>query len=146
MNMNKSSQEWDYKRIERQLRYNGIDNALKVMKRGYPARVPYATIYDRYHGNVTNPLIKNYGPELFTRAIIAGFGVNEDEYELGLTKIFFKPNKAFIVEQIMSTSNKDKSLSKEQDLRITRWIIMRRIQQIIGVCRAFLFLKCMKQK
>ena len=91
-----------------------------------------------------NPLIKNYGFELFSQAILAGFGVDEDEYELGLTKIFFKPNKAHMVHDIMDASSQ--VISKEADLRITRWIVMKRVNQIIGLSRTFLHLKYMKQQ
>ena len=143
-NMNKSADEWDEDRIERQLKYNGIAEALIVIKSGYSARVPYSTLYDRYHGNITNPLVNNFGVELFCHALLFGFGVDSEDYELGLTKIFFKPNKGNILDDIMNESGKP--LRKEIDLRITRWVIDKRINQIIGICKAFLLIKYNKLK
>ena len=138
-NMNESADEWDTERIERQLKYNGIVEALRVIKLRYSVRVPYSVLYDRYHGNISNPLIKNFGAELFCQALLAGFGVDWEDYELGLTKIFFKTNKQNMLDVIMNEAGKP--LRKEIDLKITRWVIYKRINQIIGVCKAFLLIK-----
>ena len=69
-NQQKSKSVWSEDVVEHQLRCGGLVEALKVLKLGYPTRVPYATLYDRYHGNVTNPLIKNMGPEGFSTALL----------------------------------------------------------------------------
>merc|ERR1711997_1050918 len=82
-----------------------------------------------YHGNVTNPLIKNMGPEAFSTALLIAFDVSENDYELGLTKIFFKPAKA------------GKPLSDDQNAKITKWVVQKRIKQMVGTCRSFLELR-----
>eukprot|EP01083_Nonionella_stella_P291786 992606_1 len=138
-NMQKSSTIWTEAVVEHQLRCGGLVEALKVLKLGYPTRVPYKTLYDRYHGNVTNPLIKNMGPEAFSTALLIAFDVSENDYELGLTKIFFKPAKAAVLDVIMSQAGKP--LSKEQNEKITVWVVKKRIKQMIGSCRAFLELR-----
>merc|ERR1719220_1955340 len=45
-NANKSPSEWNQAHVEKQLRCGGIVEALKVLKLGYPTRVPYSTLYD----------------------------------------------------------------------------------------------------
>ena len=85
-NMQKSSTIWTESVVEHQLRCGGLVEALKVLKLGYPTRVPYSTLYDEYHGNLTNPLMKNMGPVTFSSALLIAFDVSEEDYELGLTK------------------------------------------------------------
>merc|ERR1712048_526753 len=138
-NMQKSSTIWTESVVEHQLRCGGLVEALKVLKLGYPTRVPYSELYDRYHGNVTNPLIKNMGPEAFSTALLIAFDVSEDDYELGLTKIFFKPAKAAVLDTIMSQAGKP--LSAEQNDKITKWVVQKRIKQMVGTCRSFLELR-----
>merc|ERR1712154_20534 len=138
-NMQKSSTIWTESVMEHQLRCGGLVEALKVLKLGYPTRVPYSELYDRYHGNVTNPLIKNMGPEAFSTALLIAFDVSENDYELGLAKIFFKPAKAAVLDTIMGQAGKP--LSTEQNDKITKWVVQKRIKQMVGTCRSFLELR-----
>merc|ERR1712087_888360 len=138
-NMQKSSTIWTEAVMEHQLRCGGLVEALKVLKLGYPTRVPYSELHGEYHGNVTNPLIKNMGPEAFSTALLIAFDVNEEDYELGLTKIFFKPSKAAVLDTIMSQAGKP--LSTEQNEKITKWVVQKRIKQMVGTCRSFLELR-----
>eukprot|EP01084_Bolivina_argentea_P300716 518610_1 len=79
------------------------------------------------------------GPEAFSIALLIAFDVCENDYELGLTKIFFRPSKAMVLDTIMS--NAGKPLSKEQNDKIAVWVVEKRIKQMIGLCRAFLELR-----
>jgi len=138
-NMQKSSTIWTEKVVEHQLRCGGLVEALKVLKLGYPTRVPYSTLYDAYHGNTTNPLLKNMGEQTFSSALLIAFDVEEQDYELGLTKIFFKPAKAAVLDTIMSASGQP--LSTDQNAKITKWVVAKRVQQMMGSARSFLFLR-----
>merc|ERR1719510_629551 len=90
----KSPMEWDGAHVEKQLRCGGIVEALRVLKLGYPTRVPYDTLYDRFHAAIENPLIRNLDPAGFAEAILMAWDVTKKDYELGLTKIFFKHRQA----------------------------------------------------
>eukprot|EP01084_Bolivina_argentea_P300715 518608_1 len=76
------------------------------------------------------------GPEAFSIALLIAFDVCENDYELGLTKIFFRPSKAMVLDTIMS--NAGKPLSKEQNDKIAVWVVEKRIKQMTGLCRTFL--------
>jgi len=138
-NMEKSAKKWDERVVEHQLRCGGLVEALKVLKLGYPTRVPYSTLYDGYHHAVTNPLIKNMGPEAFSTALLIAFDVAEEDYELGLTKIFFKPSKAAVLDTIMAQAGRP--LTDDQSQKITRWVVQKRLKQTIGLCKTFLELR-----
>merc|ERR1712130_613543 len=126
-NSQKSKDIWDERIVEHQLQCGGLLEALKVLKLGYPTRVPYNLLYEKFHSSVDNPLIKNMKPEAFSTSLLIAFDVKEEDYELGLTKIFFKPSKAAVLDTIMSQAGKP--LSTEQNDKITKWIVSKRCNQ-----------------
>merc|ERR1719334_210036 len=135
-NWNKSAREWDNVLVEDQLRSGGLIEALRVLKLGYPTRVPYQRIWDKFHGKISNPLINNLGQMGFAEAVLMAFGVDRTTYELGLTKIFFKPAKAAILDTIMASAGKP--LSAEQNALITAFVQQKRMKQVVGACKVFL--------
>merc|ERR1719440_2128921 len=103
-NWNKSAKEWHNVLVEDQLRSGGLIEALRVLKLGYPTRVPYKKIFDKFDGKIKNPLVNNLDQMGFSEAILMAFGVDSSTYCLGLTKIFFKPAKAAILDTIMASA------------------------------------------
>merc|ERR1719283_539791 len=79
-NWNKSAKEWDNVLVEDQLRSGGLIEALRVLKLGYPTRVPYKTLWDKFHGKIQNPLINNLGQMGFAEAVLMAFGVDSSTY------------------------------------------------------------------
>merc|ERR1719397_743982 len=142
-NKKKSSKEWNPKLVEKQLRCGGLLEALQVLTLGYPTRVPYDTLYQKFHGVIDNPLIKNLGSSAFAEAILIAWEVTKADFELGLTKIFFKPAKAAILDEIMDQAGKP--LTKKQNDRITNWVVGKRVRQLVGsfkaMCRVVLLVK-----
>jgi len=135
-NWNKSKAEWDDTLVEDQLRSGGLIEALRVLKLGYPTRVPYQKIWDKFHGKIKNPLVNNLGQMGFAQAVLMAFGVDQTTYELGLTKIFFKPAKAAVLDEIMASA--DKEMTAEQNAMIVKFVQEKRTKQMIGVCKVFL--------
>merc|ERR1719323_334933 len=135
-NWNKSKTEWDDVLVEDQLRSGGLIEALRVLKLGYPTRVPYQRIWDKFNGKIKNPLVNNLDQMGFAQAVLMAFGVDTSTYELGLTKIFFKPAKAAVLDTIMASA--DKPMSAEQNNMIKKFIQDKRTKQIIGGIKVFL--------
>merc|ERR1719450_1070445 len=133
-NKQKSKEVFVRQVVEDQLRSGGILEALRVLKLGYPTRVEYNVLYARYQGKIDNPLVNNLPPNKFAAAVLIAFGVNREEYELGLTKIFFKPAKAQILEEIM---NQEEPLTEEQNQRILDWLAQGRIKQLMGALKVY---------
>merc|ERR1719461_520473 len=129
-NKNKSPKEWDEGHVEKQLRCGGLVEALQVLTLGYPTRVPYDTLYDKFHGVIDNPLIKQLQSAAFAEAILVAWEVTRADYELGLTKIFFKPAKAAVLDEILDMAGKP--LTPEQNARITKWVVGKRVRQLLG--------------
>lgn len=135
-NWNKSAKEWDDVLVEDQLRSGGLIEALRVLKLGYPTRVPYQKIWDGFHGRIQNPLVNNLNKMGFAEVVLAAFGVNPAFYELGLTKIFFKPAKAAVLDTIMESAGK--TLTPEQNAMIEKFVKMKRMKQLIGCAKVYL--------
>merc|ERR1719189_24369 len=135
-NWNKSSKEWDDVLVEDQLRSGGLIEALRVLKLGYPTRVPYQKIWDGFHGKIQNPLVNNLNKMGFAEVVLSAFGVDTSFYELGLTKIFFKPAKAAVLDTIMA--NAGKPLTAEQNAMVEKFVKVKRMRQLIGTCKVFL--------
>merc|ERR1719336_2529283 len=72
----------------------------------------------------------------FAQAVLMAFGVDATTYELGLTKIFFKPAKAAVLDEIMASA--DKPMTEEQNTMIVKFVQEKRTKQMIGVCKVFL--------
>jgi len=135
-NWNKSSKEWDDVLVTDQLRSGGLIEALRVLKLGYPTRVPYKSIWDKFHDKLKNPFVANLDMMGFAEAVLMAFGVDKSTYCLGLTKIFFKPAKAAILETIMKSA--DKPMSGDQIALIKKFNQEKRLSQMIGGCKIFL--------
>merc|ERR1719410_2158275 len=135
-NWNKSSKEWDDVLVEDQLRSGGLIEALRVLKLGYPTRVPYQVLWDGFHGKIQNPLVNNLNKMGFAEVVLAAFNVDTSFYELGLTKIFFKPAKAAILDTIMA--NAGKPLSAEQNALIDQFVKTKRMKQLMGCVKVYL--------
>merc|ERR1719499_2877530 len=135
-NWNKSKSEWDDVLVEDQLRSGGLIEALRVLKLGYPTRVPYQRIWDKFHDKIKNPLVATLGQMGFAQAVLMAFGVDATTYELGLTKIFFKPAKAAVLDDIMASA--DKPMSAAQNELIMKFVQEKRTKQILGTCKVFL--------
>merc|ERR1719510_2293030 len=135
-NWTKSAKEWDNTLVEDQLRSGGLIEALRVLKLGYPTRVPYQRVWDKFNGKIKNPIVNNLDQMGFAQAVLMAFDVDDTTYELGLTKIFFKPAKAAVLDTIMASA--DKPLSDEQNKKIVKFVQQKRMRQIVGACKVFL--------
>merc|ERR1719420_2678086 len=128
-NWNKSSKEWDDVLVEDQLRSGGLIEALRVLKLGYPTRVPYKKIYDKFNGKIKNPLVNNLDQMGFAEAVLMAFNVDNTTYCLCLTKIFFKPAKAAVLDTIMKAAGQP--LNAEQNALITKFVQTKRMKQVV---------------
>ena len=129
--------------IKQQLKCNGIIQVCKILKYGYFASITYKELYKKFYGKCRglNPLLKNSGDLMtFSQALLAGFDlINGDKYALGKTKIFFKYKNTQLINLILT--NPDDAMLKLKNDKITSWIVNRRINQIIGICKILIKLK-----
>ena len=117
-----------------ELRVGGLVEALRVLKEGYPTRVLYDEIYKLYHHKIDHPLIQRLPVNKFAAAVLIAFDVQTTDYELGLSKIFFKPAKADVLDEIMEKADE---LTSEQMARIINWLAIGRRKALFGCLKVF---------
>lgn len=93
-----------------QLKCSGTLEAVELMQRGYPSRIPFEDIYSRYAplmpdfvkelGSILNGSGQELRPSQFVEAIAMAFGLEEADYQLGQYKIFLRSGKAAFLEEL----------------------------------------------
>jgi myosin-5 len=113
--------------VLQQLRNGGLVEALRILKCGYPSRCTYEQLHSRY-GKALTSLPKNMNKRDFCEAILAAFELDKQEYQLGLTKVFFRPNQGEFLEMIM----KEESVTPEICALIKAHIVKKRVVRFAG--------------
>jgi myosin heavy subunit len=132
-NSTQSSNKYVSSYVRPQLRCGGLVEALRMLKLGYPSRVPFEQVYERYAPliNVGSPWVNRRN---FCEAVLIAFGLGPSEYQLGLTKIFFRPGKQEFLNSVLRRS-KD-PVTPEIANKIISIVKKRRLQRIVGTVRA----------
>ena len=121
-NQFKQPRTFDREYFVPQLRCGGLIEALRILKLGFPSRVSYNEIHSRYGHVIPMKLT----PRDFTEAMFLAFGLNQKEYQLGLTKVFFRPGKQEFLEEVL----KDPELSPEMQTKIRSLIFKKRMSRV----------------
>ena len=100
-NGDKKAGDYNSPYVLNQLRCGGLIEALRVLKLGYPTRVPYDQLYERYGKILHEHMGGDVNKRDFCEAILFAFDLERADYQLGLTKVFFRPNKQEFMEKIL---------------------------------------------
>eukprot|EP00808_Paulinella_micropora_P013586 g76738.t1 len=130
-NAGKQPNDFDKEYIMPQLECGGIIEALRILKCGYPSRCNYDDIFSRY-GEILKPTPPNLNKRDFCEAVLrhAGEPLDPSEYQLGLSKVFFKPGKQAWLETLLQG---DRQLSPEAVLAIKTFLLSKRLRRARGV-------------
>jgi len=131
-NQFKRPQMFDAEYVRPQLRCGGIIEALRVLKLGYPSRVPYADIHGRFgHLLKHSPSSSHSNQKDFAEAVFLAFGLDPKEYQLGLTKVFFRPGKQEFLETVLSQADSS-SISPDTIRRIASIMVRKRLRRAVA--------------
>ncbi len=146
-NQFKRARTFDNEYVRPQLRCGGLIEALRVLKLGYPSRCPYSDIYARFGHLLSRVYGDNLNQKDFTEAVFVAFGLDAKDYQLGLTKVFFRPGKQEFLETVLGQNpqltqdmvNKIRSLMVRRRLRRVKYAVLQlvRFQTWINKARAF---------
>jgi len=89
-----------------QLKCSGTLEAVELMQRGYPSRIPYSAIHERYKSFMPD-FVQALPPSEFVEAIALAFGVAREDYQLGMYKIFMRAGKAAFLEELKDANIDD---------------------------------------
>lgn len=77
-------------RVLQQLETGGMIEVLELMKRGYPCRIPYGDLWDRYSPVLPMDIKERMNAKDFAEIILLYVKANFDEYRIGNTMAFFR--------------------------------------------------------
>jgi len=127
--------------VRPQLRCGGLVEALRIIKCGFPTRASYKRIHEMF-GSILNgyKTPQNLNKRDFAQAIILKCGgaeaLNKNDYQLGLTMVFFRPGKQSYLQAILDRSPSEISKAKVEEIR--KFLIHKRIVRARGTIRAWI--------
>jgi len=124
---------FDWDKVQPQLECGGIIEALRILKCGYPTRCGYDIIFERY-GKILKPTPPNLNKRDFCEAVLrcTGDGLDRSEFQLGLSKVFFRPGKQEFMENLLSAGTELPHATVD---KIQRFLVNKRFQRGRGAIR-----------
>ncbi|XP_041463415.1 unconventional myosin-VI-like isoform X2 [Lytechinus variegatus] len=105
-----------------QLQCSGMVTVLELMQGGFPSRTQFSDLYNMYKQYMPAELVR-LDPRLFCKALFHALGLDENDYQFGLTKVFFRPGKFAEFDQMMKS---DPEHLKVLIKKVRRWLICTR--------------------
>merc|ERR1740138_983437 len=109
-----------------QLQCAGMVSVLDLMQGGYPSRTQFKDLYDMYK-SVLPPALAKLDPRTFAKALFKALGMNEDDFQFGVSKVFFRPGKFAEFDSIMKA---DPEHLKALVAKVMDWLIKARWKKI----------------
>ena len=82
-----------------QLRFSGMLEAVALISSGYPGRIPFVEIHERFQGKLPDDIMR-MSPGDFVRAIIDAVGIAPGEYRIGKSRLFFRTGGADFLKEL----------------------------------------------
>ena len=93
--------DFDSAMIMGQLKCNGTLEAVQLMRHGYPNRVPYDLMFDRYKKHLISvPGVAQLTPAQFCEVLAAIAELQPSDYQLGVSKMFLRAGKGKFLEDL----------------------------------------------
>ncbi|XP_071489827.1 unconventional myosin-VI-like [Diadema antillarum] len=105
-----------------QLQCSGMVSVLDLMQGGFPSRTQFQDLYNMYKQYMPPELVR-LDPRLFCKALFHALGLDENDYQFGLTKVFFRPGKFAEFDQIMKSDPENLRILIK---KVRRWLICTR--------------------
>lgn len=125
-----------------QLRCSGMMEALRLMHEGFPTRCPYDALYDRYKDIMPRSIATLDSPS-FCEILLLALGLDKADYQLGITKVFFRAGKLAFLDDL--TGSDYKELAPDIANKVRRWLIKKRWRRhtiaVVAVLRMTRFLE-----
>ena len=93
------------------------------MHAGFPTRCPYDDLYGRYKDMMPRSIAALDSPS-FCEILLMALGLNKEDYQLGITKIFFRAGKLAFLDEL--TGSEYKELAPDIANKVRIWLIKKR--------------------
>lgn len=115
-----------------QLQCAGMVSVLDLMQGGYPSRTMFQDLYDMYK-KVLPPELAKLDPRTFAKALFKALGMNEDDFQFGVSRVFFRPGKFAEFDTIMRA---DPDSLVELVGKVMDWLVKARWKKVAWACVA----------
>uniref|UniRef100_A0A8R1DKC1 Myosin motor domain-containing protein n=1 Tax=Caenorhabditis japonica TaxID=281687 RepID=A0A8R1DKC1_CAEJA len=83
-----------------QLQCAGITSVLRLMQQGFPSRTSFASLYSTYESRLP-PNLARLDARLFSKCLFHALGLEQRDFQFGLTKVFFRAGKFVEFDMMM---------------------------------------------
>lgn len=120
---------WNY--VRPQIRNGGLIETLRILKYGYPLRIPYQELTCK----IQSVLKSTVSPRTICQALVRvlGLDLKSNEFEIGLSKIFIKGGDANVLKSIQAVTQN--GLTESQMSHMIAWISRQRWRQVVCAVR-----------
>lgn len=115
-----------------QLQCAGMVSVLDLMQGGYPSRTAFQDLYNMYKA-VLPPELASLDPRTFAKALFKALGLNEDDFQFGVSKVFFRPGKFAEFDTIMKA---DPESLVALVAKVLDWLVKCRWKKVAWACVA----------
>jgi hypothetical protein len=162
-NNRKQKQAFDLAYVSPQLVNGGLVEAVRMLKLGYPTRYQYGLFFDafkpllkviqdskeeftpdgRYYAKkCTIVKSKDNHPHYinvhdFCEGVLKAFGLQREQYQCGISKIFFRAGLQELVEEVLSKTKNLDNVTPKHIKTLEKWLTYKRMLRLSG-CSKFL--------
>jgi len=114
---------FDSSSVLTQLRYSGMCAALRLLQAGFPTRISFEELHQRFKPRMP-AMLQKLRPITFCEAVLVALDLDGGrDFQMGLTKVFFRPGKFALLDQLtLSTpENVDAVVAK-----VRKWLARKR--------------------
>eukprot|EP00040_Diaphanoeca_grandis_P029379 m.172059 g.172059 ORF g.172059 m.172059 type:complete len:1230 (+) comp31666_c7_seq6:107-3796(+) len=117
-----------------QLQCAGMVTVMDLMQGGFPSRTQFSELYDMYK-DVLPPELKALDPRTFAKALFKALGLNEADFQFGVSRVFFRPGKFAEFDTIMKSDPANLVALVE---KVVSWLKKQRWKKLTWACVASL--------
>lgn len=132
-NAEQKPRKFDPNSVMTQLRYSGMCAALQLMQAGFPTRISFLELKSLYSPKMP-AMLARLNPITFCEALLVALDLNGgSDFQMGLTKVFFRPGKLALLDQLTSATpeNVDAIVRK-----VRKWLARKRFLQAAQAVRS----------
>uniref|UniRef100_A0A7S2JLY7 Myosin motor domain-containing protein n=1 Tax=Cyanoptyche gloeocystis TaxID=77922 RepID=A0A7S2JLY7_9EUKA len=104
---------------------SGMHEALRLLHSGFPTRCPFDALYDRYRSQMP-PALANLKPSDFCGGLLEALDFSKKDFQLGLTKVFFKAGKLAFLDEITGGAS---NMASDMVEKVKRWLCKKRLRR-----------------
>lgn len=124
-NSQMSPWQFDGSVILSQLQCAGMTSVLKLMQYGFPSRTSFGSLYSSYQKNLP-PNLARMDPRLFSKCLFRALGLDQHDFQFGLTKVFFRAGKFLEFDKMM---RHDSESIASLITKVNEWLVKGRWRQ-----------------